>query len=223
MQKGSKLVCGVGINDADYVVQKYQVTSRISPTSGKRIQKRIWVCPYYEVWKSMLKRCYSAYVHNKFPTYKGCSVCEDWRYFSKFKSWMEAQDWVGKELDKDLLIRGNKLYSPSTCIFLSPKLNTFLSENSSSRGKYPIGVCYRKKPKHMVSEPSNPYRAEVGDGTPNRKYLGVFSTPEEAHKAWLSAKIELAKKLAAEIILEGGDTRIAKAIVDRYEDWEECI
>lgn len=223
MRKGIKKVCGVGINDVDYVVQKYQVTDKVSPTTGKRIQKRIWVCPYYEVWKSMLKRCYSDYVHKDFPTYRGCSVCEDWVYLSKFKVWMETQAWEGRELDKDLLTPGNKVYSPDTCVFIDAKVNTFLSENNSSRGQYPIGVCYRKRKKGMVNEYTNPYRADVSDGSGNRKYLGVFPNAEEAHQAWLECKLEMVKVLANEILNGGGDPRVAKALLDRYENYKETI
>ena len=99
--KPKKLVYGVGINDADYSVAKTEVIGHVD---GKRKQKRVWGCPYYEVWANMLKRCYSAKCQGKQPTYKGCSVSEEWLRFSNFGRWMEVQDFEGKQLDKDLAI-----------------------------------------------------------------------------------------------------------------------
>ena len=105
-----KLVYGVGINDADY---------QVNPTiDGSRV-----MCPAYSAWHSMIERCYSEKYHDKKPTYKECYVCDEWLYFLKFKSWMEKQDYKGKELDKDILIQGNKVYSPETRIFVDKTIN----------------------------------------------------------------------------------------------------
>ena len=111
--KVERLVYGVGINDADYVVQKFET---IGYVSGKKKQKRVWRCPYYRVWTHMLERCYDVKRQERQPTYKDCSVSTEWLTFSVFKSWMEKQDFEGKQLDKDLLIEGNKIYSAETCV-----------------------------------------------------------------------------------------------------------
>ena len=132
---------------------------------------------------------------------------------------MEKQDYEGKQLDKDLLILGNKVYSQNTCVFVKSKFNTFLVEHAAARGESPIGVHYLKKPKNMVNELSKPYVARIKIGNDKTKHLGMFATPEEAHDAWLTAKLEIAKELAAEILAEGGDPRIAKALVERYENY----
>ena len=128
--KGKKLVYGVGINDADYATQ---IKKTIGYENGKQKQKLIWSCHFYEKWKSMLERCYSERFKIKFPTYKDCTVCEEWLTFSNFKSWMEEQDWQGKELDKDLLVVGNKIYSPQTCCFLTKMINTFIMDRENSK------------------------------------------------------------------------------------------
>lgn len=206
MIKTNKMVFGVGINDADYFVQQIK--------NGKQVK-----CPYYQSWNSMLRRCYSVYYQTKYPAYRGCSVCEDWKSFSKFKVWMETQDWEGKQLDKDLLVKGNKIYSPDTCVFLTQRVNKFLTERNASRGQYPIGVCYRKKAANRANEPLNPYLAQINDGTGRVRHIGVFRTPEQAHKAWLLAKIKIAKELAS---LEA-DQRISKALLERYQNYEEVI
>ena len=120
--KTRKLVCGVGNNDSDYVVTKFETIV----VNGKLKQKLIWVCPYYRVWKGMLERCYSIKYQESQPTYIGCSVTDEWLTFSAFKNWMEKQNFEGMQLDKDLLIEGNKVYSPETCVFVSGMVNNFI-------------------------------------------------------------------------------------------------
>ena len=100
-----RLVYGVGTNDAWYMIET---------TAGGET----YCCGYYQRWVAMLRRCYSKQMHRKFPTYKDCTVCDEWITFSNFRKWMETQDWQGKELDKDILFPGNKHYSPDNCVFV---------------------------------------------------------------------------------------------------------
>jgi len=109
-----KLVCGVGLNDSEYMIA--------TTIKGKQFR-----CHYYETWANMFMRCYSEkYQHNR-PSYKNCTVCDEWLVFSVFKSWMKKQDWKGKSLDKDILIKDNKIYSPESCSFVSTKENTIMA------------------------------------------------------------------------------------------------
>lgn len=202
-------IYGVGINDAGYVVQSSET---IGYVNGKRKRKLVYMCPFFSVWAAMMKRCYSTKTHQNSPTYIGCSVVEEWLTFSNFRAWMEQQDWQGKQLDKDILIPGNKIYGPVSCVFVPSKVNTFLLECNKSRGQYPIGVHRDKS--------SGKYMALIRDGSGVRKYLGIFKTPDEAHLAWLTAKSGLAKQLAAEILAGGGDIRVANAIVERYQNYK---
>lgn len=179
-----KKYLGVGIMDADYPVQP------LLP-NGKRDR-----CPYYDRWYGMIKRCYSEIELSRFPTYKGCSVCDEWLYFSNFKSWMEQQDWEGKHLDKDLLVAHNKIYSPETCVFIAPSINSFLLKSDKNRGDYPLGVTFRKD--------CNKFRPRCG----KTLGLGLFSTPQEAHRAWQKEKIKQAKILQS----EQTDARIIKGL-----------
>jgi len=200
-----KLVYGVGINDADYHVQE-KIT--LGYENGKQRRKLVWVCPFYEKWQHMLRRCYSEKYQDKHPTYKGCSVCQEWLTFSKFRAWMEKQDWENKHLDKDILCPGNKVYSPETCVFVDQRVNLFITERNASRGKYMIGVhwCIYK----------NRYLAKCSNGDGKQIYLGGFNSELEAHKTWLDYKLKLAYKLAA----EQTDPRVAKALIERYEKYE---
>lgn len=201
--KRKRLICGVGINDADYNVYISEMVD------GK--QKAIWICPFYMKWRSMITRCYSQSSILRHPSYAECSSVPEWHRFSNFKAWMEQQDWEGKDLDKDILISGNKVYSPETCVFVDPRVNTFMLECSTTRGEYPIGVCLDKRVKRK------PYRAFCNSViTKKTEHLGRYSTPEEAHSAWLAFKLEQAYILAA----EQTDERVAKALIDRYENYK---
>ena len=199
--KPKKLVCGVGINDADYVVKKLETVGYVD---GKQKQKLVWACPYYCAWKNMLERCYSAKLQERCPTYIGCSVAEDWLTFSNFKAWMKKQDWEDKQLDKDLLFEGNKVYSDKTCVFVAPMINTFTTDRGAARGDLLIGVCQDKQGKFQ-SNCRNPL-------TKKQEHLGLFTSEQEAHQAWLKRKLELAHELAA----IQTDPRVAKALIDRY-------
>ena len=203
-----KLVYGVGINDADYVVQKWETIK----VNGKQKQKMVWVCPYYRVWLSMLERCYYAKYQETHPTYKGCSVSEEWLTFSVFKMWMEEQDWCGKQLDKDLLLEGNKVYSKETCVFITHSVNTFTTDCRASRGEWLIGVNRSKGMNKFRSQCRNPF-------TKKKEHLGYFTCELEAHQAWLKRKLELAHLLAA----EQTDSRVAKVLIERYSNLgEKC-
>ncbi|MDT3718480.1 hypothetical protein [Pseudomonas oryzihabitans] len=183
----SKLVYGVGIND-------------LASEEGKT--------DFYRKWVRMLERCYSAKYLEKYSSYKGCSVCAEWLTFSNFKTWMKDQDYEGKHLDKDILIPGNRIYSPETCAFISCQLNLFLIEGGARRGEYPIGVDFRRK--------INKFRAQC-NASGNRKTLGYFDTAEEAHAAWLEYKLSQARILAA----QQPDPRIAAALIARYENYKD--
>lgn len=81
----------------------------------------------YQTWRAMLHRCYSNKVHERQPTYEGCTVAEDFKFFPTFKKWFEQQPfWEDFELDKDLLHKGNTVYSPETCCLLPKEINLML-------------------------------------------------------------------------------------------------
>lgn len=202
MKKKTKLVYGVGINDADYPVTKTEVID------GKSTQ--VWRCPIYWTWKDMLRRCYSEEFKQLRPSYQDCSTVLEWHYFMNFRAWMSEQDWEGKELDKDILLPGNKIYGPDTCVFVTTKVNNFIIDRSLDRGLYPVGVYFSKS--------SNNFRAYCQDVNTNKRvWLGTFSDPKEAHECWLSFKLSQAYILAA----EESDGRVGKALIDRYKNYKK--
>ena len=200
-------VHGVGINDSGYVVQKKETIRGID---GKWKQRLVWVCPYYRAWQNMLGRAYSKSFQEKQPTYIGCSVSEEWKTFSNFRKWMLAQDWEGKQLDKDLLVEGNKVYSEETCVFVSRAVNNFMIDSDAERGEWLIGVVWHKRANKFQAQVQNPV-------TKKQEHLGLFVNEIEAHNAWLKRKLELAHLLAA----EQTDERVAKALIMRDTDYHQ--
>lgn len=161
----------VGINDADYPVTK-------------RSDIDDWKCPYYHKWHNMLTRCYCKAYQKKNPTYQDCTVCEEWLTFSNFRRWMEQQDWKGNHLDKDLLVTGNKIYSPQTCTFLHPTVNYFIRD-----GIDPLvgsSLCTRDNVRYAHCK--DPF-------TKKSVNLGEVDNEEAGHVLWKQRKSLFAQKL----------------------------
>lgn len=189
-------VFGVGINDADY------------KTVGGRGRNQ-WCCPYFSRWKNMLKRCYYPKYKVKYPTYEGCTVCDEWLYFSKFKAWMETQEWEGKELDKDLLRVGNKCYSPDTCTFVTPVINSLIISQKYSKAGFLMGVTYHPS--------TGKYRAVCRNSiTGKQESLGLFHKEVDAHMAWKRRKRELLIEVASSL----EDGTIKQALLQHYKHEE---
>lgn len=147
----------------------------------------------YKVWNSMLERCYS----KKYPTYKDCTVWDKWLNFQNFAEWYENNfyqiEGERMHLDKDILLKGNKVYSPQNCVFVPEKINTLFIKCNNKRGEYPIGVYYDKQTGKFKSQCSV-YDFE------NKKfkkiYLGKYNTPEEAFEVYKQFKEKHIKKIA---------------------------
>jgi len=137
--------------------------------------------PFYQRWENMLQRCYCLSELEKYPTYKGCSVREEWLLLSNFKNWMETQVYKGLELDKDLLFEGNKLYSATTCIFVTSEVNSFIG-NSGAKGY------------HLRD--SGSFQALINIKG-SLKGLGTYDTKEQAQDAYHSAMNEKLEDLIA--------------------------
>lgn len=171
-------VFGVGVNDSTYSTQKFE------NIEGK--YKLVWICKYYRKWKDMLKRCY---YQKDFETYRDCYVCKEWLLFSNFKDWCVSfedkysVDIVNLHLDKDLLSKGNREYSPDKCTFLHPKVNTFILDSAKIRGELPIGVNLNKNKTKYEAYCRNPFVPK------KQHYLGVYPTPEMAHQVWKNKKL----------------------------------
>ena len=149
----------------------------------------------YKTWKSMLMRCYSDKYQKKHPTYKGCYVCDEWHNYSNFKEWFDDNyyeiDGERMALDKDILIKGNKTYSPNTCVFVPQNINMLFTKRNKARGKYPIGVSFRKD--------KNKYQAQCNifyNGKMQLKGLGYYNNIDDAFNAYKQFKEANIKQIA---------------------------
>lgn len=142
----------------------------------------------YRVWHSMLTRCYNEKYLNRYPAYRGCEVSDNFKSFKFFKNWFESQEFVeGYVLDKDLLVKGNRVYSENTCCFVPEVVNLLLANNKASRGHLPIGV---------TKTGENKFRVRLNKGKGLVKHVGYFSTPEEAFFAYKIEKEAYIKEVA---------------------------
>ena len=165
----SRLVCGWGVNDSK------------TPVGSRETGKFKIVCQFYVKWATMINRVHNPKYKKCQPTYEGVGICEEWKYFSNFKAWMETQDWEDRHLDKDLLGDGT-LYSPATCCFVPQNVNNLLTTRENHRGLFPLG--------DYKSEGNSPFKATCNTGS-GRTYLGRFSCPLKAHKAWQMEKVRV--------------------------------
>lgn len=168
-----RTTCGVGYNTGG----KYKVKEYGRHTAA------------YRAWRNMFQRCYEPRFQIGNPTYVGCSVHEEWHNYQSFAEWFYAHKYsdVGFELDKDLLIKGNKIYSSENCCFVPKKLNSLLNNNEAIRGGFPQGVHFQKN--------NNNYVARLSFDN-KRKHLGVFDTPEKAFAVYKKAKESHVKHMA---------------------------
>jgi hypothetical protein len=175
-----------GVIDVDYITHTKQGT-----------------CPYFIRWRNMLSRCYSENRKDRDASYHDCDVSREWLSLKNFKSWMEKQDWEGKHLDKDLLVSGNRTYSPSLCLLIDGELNMFLSKVGKVNG-YTIKKGRKKK-----------YISQISiDGRSHE--IGRFYTKEEAVMCYKKAKtkliIEKANKYKEDPVIHDALIRIANSL-----------
>ena len=167
-------VYGIGV-----VGTKYPIS-----VNGRNIKE-------YDLWCNMLKRCYSDTLKKKYPTYEGCKCSENFKSYEYFYEWCNKQIGFGNKdwhLDKDLLIKGNKVYSENTCIFIPAEINLVLVKRTTSRGKHLIGVSWHKRDKAFI--------AQVNKNKGKPEHLGYFKTEIEAFNAYKEAKEAFVKEQA---------------------------
>ena len=187
-----RLGYGVGVNDWAGSVM----------VDGKKIRE-------YTLWARMLERCFDEKTKQKYPTYQGVTCSKEWLLMTSFiedVSKMKGYDLEGWQLDKDILQKGNKLYSKDTCCFVPLEVNMLLTKRDKARGEWPVGVYFNKRDGKFVA------RLKING---KQKFLGYFTTPEEAFFAYKLAK-EDQIKVVAEKWKHQLDERVFQALMD-YE------
>ncbi|AKO60970.1 HNH endonuclease [Pseudoalteromonas phage H101] len=160
----------------------------------------------------MIRRCYSRKWQEKYPTYKGYKVCEEWWLFSSFKRWMKGQDWINKQINKDCIYPNSKVYSPENCTFVEVQLNKLLNYRTGVRGVLKQGVSLN---------PRGGYVAQCNNGKGKVLYIGTFPTEAQAYEAYVTYKHALILQVADEqedIRVKNGLLLHAQILLDTLED-----
>lgn len=151
----------------------------------------------YKFWRGIIRRCYSKEHQEKNITYKDCTVCEEWKYYANFKKWFNENYYEIKgqrmELDKDILIKGNKVYSPSTCVFVPQHINSLFTKCDKNRGNLPIGVSYSKTRNKFQSQ-CRIFDIETKES--KQKHLGYNIDKISAFNIYKQEKEKNVKKVA---------------------------
>ncbi|MEG2707461.1 MAG: AP2 domain-containing protein [Erysipelotrichaceae bacterium] len=161
----------------------------------------------YLLWNHMIARCYGEISKLKSPSYQDCTVSDNFKHYPFFKDWCSKQIGFrnkGWQLDKDILVKGNKIYSEDTCAFVPQEINSLFIKCDRSRGDLPLGVNYHKATFKFVAQISC-----------NKKkvHLGLYDTVEEAFLAYKKSK-EAHVKSIAEKYKSVLDPRVYKAMME---------
>jgi hypothetical protein len=151
----------------------------------------------YDCWSNMIKRCYYTKTQIKHPTYIGCTVCDEWLNFQVFAKWWYENyyeiEGERTEIDKDILVKGNKIYSPNTCCIVPHDINKLFTKSDSIRGDYPVGVCYDKYENKYIS-----LLNKIHNGKNIQVKLGRYNTIKEAFEKYKEEKEKFIKQKAEE-------------------------
>lgn len=194
--RSRSLVFGVGVFDEDICSRENEEILHI-----------------YRMWFDMLRRCYDDKYKNTKCTYIDCCVCEEWKRFSVFHKWFEDHKHEyrdGYHLDKDILVKGNKVYSPETCCFVPAFINTLILNGGAKRqtknGDTPIGVTYYCKR----------YYARMSKYGEVVK-IGSFDNEEDAFNSYKQAREEYIKEVATKYYEDG---KIAKNVYEALMNYK---
>lgn len=222
---GSKMIISKYINDNDIDVYFQEYDWTFEHANIKEFERGLLRCPYekrtygvgylgegkykatknglltrcYQTWSNMMKRGYSKEFKDKQPTYQNVTVCEEWHNFQNFAKWYYNNIYKVNnermELDKDILVHGNKIYSPKTCIFVPQRINSLFTKCDKRRGEYPIGVSYDEDKDELVSRCSI-----IVNGKKIKIELGRFEPYQEkqAFQCYKKFKENYIKQVAEE-------------------------
>ena len=149
----------------------------------------------YDTWKGMLRRCYDKKYHKKEPTYIDCETYKSWLNFQNFGKWFDKNYYEieGEKmcLDKDILIKHNKIYSPKTCVFVPQTINSLFTKRDNDRGESCIGTTPVNGKYVVQCSLINP---ETGKS--KNEYLGYYETQEKGFEIYKYYKERNIKQVA---------------------------
>lgn len=146
----------------------------------------------YKIFGAMFRRCNSPIGTKHNPAYHDCEVCEEWHFFSVFLRWFKENYIEGYALDKDILVKGNKIYSPDACCFVPTEINSLLTNRRNHRSLI-VGVSETRSGRFAAHCSKNGKLI----------HLGTFKTKEEAFAAYKQAKESYIKEVAQDYFERG--------------------
>lgn len=186
-KNGCKLICeySKGYSGVGFIgVGKYNIYQEEGRTMNKCAR----------TWSDMLRRCYDVEYKEKHPSYKDVYCCDEWHNFQNFAKWYYDNFYDIDEqlcLDKDILNKNNKIYSPNSCILIPQTINKLIEKRDRDRGDYPLGVYLSKSNNGFVAQCSTPLTNKK-----NTRYIGTFNTIKEAFNSYKKVKEEYIKEVA---------------------------
>ena len=187
-------VHGVGFNDVQFQIK----------VDGKIVWQ-------YQLWQSMMGRCFGEKVKQRYPTYRDVTCCDEWLSFANFFEWVNKEveykgHPAGSALDKDIIVKGNKIYSPEFCSFVPTAVNSLLLDSGAGRGEFPVGVCFDKCRSKFKA-----YLNCFG----RKKHLGYYTTIESASFAY-----KIAKEAQIKVVALQHKAALKPAAFESLMDWE---
>lgn len=168
----------------------------------------------YVVWQDMLRRCYDTKMQAKRPTYKKCIVADEWHNYQNFAQWWNDNYYDCNNetmcLDKDILMKGNTIYSSDTCLIVPSRINTLIENCTASRGNLPLGVSFDKNVSLFKST-----SRKIVDGKSEKVHIGFYNTPEEAFVAYKKWKEQYIKE-----VVDKYKGNIPKVLYDALYEYE---
>lgn len=169
----------------------------------------------YTLWHNMIQRCYDEKYKEKKPTYKDVTCCKEWLLYENFYEWLHEQEnfdkWLNNDyaIDKDIIIKNNKMYSPEACCLVPSNVNALFIKRDNCRGNFPVGVAMA----------SNGFKVGCSNQlSMNLEYLGTYSTPEVAfYTVYKPYKENLIKQIAKNEYSNGNITRKCYDSMMKYE------
>ena len=148
----------------------------------------------YKIWNHMFQRCYNEKIRHKNVSYKDCTICEEWHNFQNFCKWYDENYYEingeRMEVDKDILIKGNKIYSPENCVLVPKIINGLFERCFTTNRKLPLGVSY--------AQDRNKFQATCSNGNQKTIHLGFYSSIKESFYVYKVYKEQLIKQIADE-------------------------
>lgn len=173
----------------------------------------------YQTWHGVLERSYSIEFKQNNPAYINVTCCKEWLLYENFYEWLHSQEnfnkWMLSEksgIDKDILIKNNKVYSPETCCLVPIRINSLFVKSDYKRGACLIGVTYHPK--------LNKYEAQCNvtlNGKRKNVYLGIYNQEIDAFYAYKYFKEKLIKNIATEEYILGNITKQCYEAMLSYE------